>query len=278
MEDPEIKKLLQFPGDDTARRGWRCPDETKLAAYVTQDLSGSARKSVEAHVAGCDFCLAQVAFLAQSADWVNVEAVPAHLLSRARRLITREPRKTINLGWRWAVTAAAVACFALFFVLVALQLRKQPSVSTNAGPFIAQVSPEPVASPQLTVAHPSLPSGSARPVSSPKTRLTEAPTVRGTTVDDLLPKLISPRHGAVVKREDLEFQWQPVSEAIFYEVRIMSTEGNLIFEVQTENTILKPGSTATLVPGMKYFATISAHLRQGKAAKSRLVSFKLAEQ
>ena len=278
MEDPEIKKLLQFQGGDTAGRGWRCPDETKLAAYVAQGLSGSARKSVEAHLADCDFCLSQVAFLTHSADWVNADAVPAHMLSGARRLVTREPRKVINLGWRWAVSAAAVACFALFFVLVALQLRKQPSVSSNAGPLIAQVSPEPVASPQLTVAYPALPSESARPVPSPKTRLTETPIVRGKTVDDLLPKLISPHDGAVVRREDLEFHWEPVSEAVFYEVRIMSAEGNLVFAGQTENTILKPGSTAPLVPGQKYYATIRAHLRQGKAAKSTLVSFELAEQ
>src|SRR5258705_5624944 len=112
MEDAEIRKLLQVQHGKAGRRGWRCPDENRMAAYVAEGLSDSARKSVEAHVAGCDFCLTQVAFLTQSADWVTVEAVPAHLLYRARRLITREPRKTINLGWRWAVTAAAVACFA----------------------------------------------------------------------------------------------------------------------------------------------------------------------
>jgi hypothetical protein len=277
MEDGEIKKLLQAqPGQ--AERRWRCPDETKLAAYVSQRLSGSARNSVEAHVADCDFCLGQVAFLTQSADWVSAEAVPTQLMSRARKLVTSAPRKPINLGWRGAVSAAAVACFALAFVLLALQLRKQPSVFPTTGPFIAQASPQPVASPQITVAPPALSLESTRPVPTPKLRSTQTPMVRGATVAELIPKLISPRDGAVIRRENLEFRWEPVSEAISYEVQIMSAEGDVVFAGQTENTILKPGSTAPLVPGMKYFATIRAHLRQGKAAKSSLVSFKLAKQ
>ena len=278
MEDAEIRKLLQVQHGKAERRGWRCPHENRLAAYVTQSLSGSARNSVEAHVADCDFCLGQVAFLAHSADWVNSEAVPAQLLSRARKLVTREPGKVINPGWRWAVAAAAVACFAIVFVLVVLQVRKQPSVSLTTGPLIAQASPKPVASPQLNAGPPIFRSESPRAVPTQRKRSSGPSIVRGKTDDDLFPKLISPRDGAVVQREDLEFRWEPVSEALFYEVRIMSAEGDLVFEGQTENTILKPGSTAPLVHGMKYFATIRAHLRQGKAAKSSLVSFKLAEQ
>jgi hypothetical protein len=211
-------------------------------------------------------------------DWVQSEAVPPQLLSRARKLVTRKPGKVINPGWRWAVSAAAVACFALVFVFVAVQVRKQPLVSSTTGPLLAQAPPEPVASPQFGAAPPALHSESPRGVPSPTKRSSESSIVRGETVDDLLPKLISPRDGAVVRRQDLEFRWEQVSEAIFYEVRIMSAEGDLVFEGQTENTILKPGATTPLVPGMKYFATIRAHLRQGKAAKSRLVSFKLAEQ
>lgn len=279
MEDTEIKKLLQVQSGQAGRRGWRCPDENQLAAYVAQRLSSSARNSIEAHVADCDFCLSQVAFLTQSADWANSEEVPAHLLSGARKLVTRKPSKVINLGWRWAATTAAVACFAVLFVLVVLQLRKQQSVSTTSGPLVAQqTSPELVASPQITVAPPALRLEPSQPVQTPKAKSTQTPVVRSKTAEGLLPKLISPRDGAVVRREDLEFRWKPVSEAIFYEVRVMSAEGDLVFEGQTEDTRLKLGSTAPLVPGTKYFVVARAHLRQGKAAKSSVVSFRLAEQ
>lgn len=278
MEDTEIKKLLQVQSGQAGRRGWRCPDEIQLAAYVAQRLSSSARTSIEAHVADCDFCLSQVAFLTQSADWANSEEVPAQLLSGARKLVTRKPSKVINSGWRWAAATAAVACFALLFVLVALQLRKHQSVSTTSPLVAQQTSPELVASPQITVAPPALRLEPSQPVQTPKAKSTQTPVVRSKTAEDLLPKLISPRDGAVVRREDLEFRWEPVSDAIFYEVRVMSAEGDLVFEGQTEDTRLKLGSTAPLVPGTKYFVVARAHLRQGKAAKSSLVSFRLAEQ
>jgi hypothetical protein len=115
-------------------------------------------------------------------------------------------------------------------------------------------------------------------VKIPKPKTTPAPAGRSKTVEDLLPELISPRNGAVVRREDLEFRWRPVSDAIFYEVRVMSAEGDLVFEGQSETTRLKVGSTAPLVPGTKYFVVARAHLRQGKAAKSSLVSFRLAKE
>ena len=279
MEDPEIKKLLQVQSGQAGRRGWRCPDEIQLAAYVAQRLSSSARNSIEAHVADCDFCLSQVAFLTQSADWANSVEVPAPLLSGARKLVARRPSRVINRGWRWAATTAAVACSALVVVVIVLQLRRQESVSTTSGPLVAQQNrPEPVTSPQIAVAPPAPQLAPSQTVQTPKTKSPQTPVVRSKTAADPLPKLISPQDGAVVRREDLEFRWEPVSDAIFYDVRIMSAEGNLVFVEQTEDTRLKPDSTAPLVPGTKYFVVARAHLRQGKAAKSSVVSFRLAEQ
>lgn len=278
MEDTEIKKLLQVQRGQGGRRGWCCPDEIQLAAYVAQRLSGPARNSIEAHVADCDFCLSQVAFLTQSADWANSVDVPANLLSGARNLVARKPSRGINWGWRWAATTAAVACFALILVVIVLQLRRQQSVSTTSGPLVVQQTlPERVPSPQITVVAPPSSPEPSQPVQPPKAKATQTSVVRSKTAEDLLPKLISPRDGAVVRREDLEFRWEPVSEAIFYEVRVMSAEGDLVFEAQTENTRLKPGSTASLAPGKKYFVVARAHLRHGKAAKSSFVSFRLAE-
>src|SRR5260370_39865989 len=138
MEETEIKRLLQVQRSQVGRRGWRCPDEIVLAAYVAQGLSSSARKAIEADVADCDFFLSEVAFLTQSADWANSVHVPANLLSEARSLVARKPGKGINRGWRWAVTTAAVACFALLFVVIALQLRTQQSVSSTSGPLVAR--------------------------------------------------------------------------------------------------------------------------------------------
>ena len=277
MEDREIKKLLQVQRGQVAQRGWRCPDEIQLAAYVAQGLSSSARNSIEAHVADCDFCLSQVAFLFQFADSEHLQQVPPHLLSAARELVTRKPGKVMNWGWRWTATAAAAACFALLFVVIVLQLRRQESASTSSGPLVAQqTSPEMNASPQLTVSSPPAHSGPSQPAHIPKAKPTE-PAVRN-SAGEMLPRLIAPRDGEVIRREDLEFRWEPVTDAVFYDVRVMSADGDLVFVDQTESSRLKPGSTTSLAPGRKYFAVVRAHLHQGKAANSSVVSFRLAEQ
>ena len=48
-----------------ARRTWRCPDETRLAAFVDQGLAPHERATVEAHAAGCDYCAGQIGALAR---------------------------------------------------------------------------------------------------------------------------------------------------------------------------------------------------------------------
>src|SRR6266545_887750 len=276
MDDTEIKKLLALQSREAVQRSWLCPDEIQLAAYVDQRLGDAARNPIEKHVAGCDFCLSQVAFLTQAADSTDNVETPAQLVSKARRLVSQKPGSILNWRWRWAVSAAAVACFALLFVLVALQMRKSRSVSV-AGPLIAQqTTPELPASVQPTVAAPTSRSEPAAPMPTPKSKSIQAPAVRSKASAELLPKLITPRDGAILRRTDLDFQWAPVSEAIFYEVRIMSTEGSLVFEGQTEDTRIKLGSAAPLVAGTKYFVSIRAHLRQGKTANSGVVSFQLA--
>lgn len=279
MEDKDIEQLLQVKQVDAGRRGWRCPDETQLAAYVAQRLNVSPRNTLEAHLADCDFCLGQVAFLAQSADWTNLENVPAHLLRRAREVVARKSAKTINLGWRWAATAAALACFALLFVVVALRLRTQDSVSRPSDALVAQqTSPEPVISPPTAAASPPARLPGTLPGQAPPAKSSQTPTVRSVVAEGMLPKLITPRDGAMLRRENLEFRWQPVSDAIFYEVRVMSVEGDLVFEGQTETTNLKLDSITALVKGTKYFVRVRAHLRLGKAAESSVVSFRIAEQ
>ena len=191
----------------------------------------------------------------------------------------RKSAKTISWGWRWAATAAALACFALLFVVIALRLRTQESVPRPSNTLVAQqTSPEPVISPPTAVASPPLRLPGTLPGQAPQAKPSRAPTVRSEVAEGMLPKLITPRDGAMLRRENLEFRWQPLSDAIFYEVRVMSVEGNLVFEGQTEATSLKLNSTTALVEGTKYFVRVRAHLRQGKAAESGVVSFRIAEQ
>lgn len=278
MEDPEIKKLLQAQTGRGERRGWSCPDEILLASYVAHGLGHSDRNTIEAHIADCNFCLHQVAFLTQSATWQDSEQVPPDLLAEARKLVRVKRDKDNNWGWRWAAATAAFAGIILIVGGIVLQRRSLHSELAPDKALVAQASPEPMHSPRLTVGPGPSDAESTPALKVPKVKSPEPPEVRSTTAEELLPKLISPRNGGVVRRSDLTFRWAPVADATFYDVRITSAAGDVVFEKQTEDTELKPGSAAPLLSGTKYFATIRAHLPLGRAVKSGVVSFRLTEK
>ena len=276
MDITKIKQLLRFQTREDLRRGWRCPDEMELAGYVSGPGDSQNKKSIETHLADCDFCISQVAFLTRSAEWNDAVDVPASMLSRARNLVVGKPNRlnrwNWQSNWRWTATAAALASLALLVVVIALQWQK--SLTGPDDGFVALDNPPvPVPSTRITT-----PSPERREAEAPsrKVKPAQSPIVRSEGPDELTPKLIMPSNGAILQSRNLEFKWAPVSDVIFYEVRIMSADGDLVFEQRTENTSLKPGAGAQLSPATKYFVSVRAQLRQGKASKSSVVSFQVA--
>jgi hypothetical protein len=89
--------------------------------------------------------------------------------------------------------------------------------------------------------------------------------------------VILPRDGATLRRSELKFRWQPLADAEFYEIRVVTAEGDLVFEGKTEDTNLGIGNDVQLEAGAKYFVSVRAYLRQGKTAKSNIVSFRISE-
>jgi hypothetical protein len=275
MDEKYLKELLRGRRDQPVRRSWRCPDEMQLAAYVDRKLEDAARESVEAHVADCDFCLNQVSFLVQAADWTDPAGVPTQVLLRARNLVPRKSGSITTWGWRWAAASAAAACLVLLFAFIALRFRTQPAVNAPSGQLIAQQhQPDIAPVPQTTPAIPRpVPTHSAeKPTLEPV-----APTIRRGG-QDLLPTVIFPRNGAALRRSELDFRWQPLADTVFYDIRVVTAEGDLILESKTEDTHLRIDDDVPLQPGAKYFVSVRAHLRQGQTVKSAIVSFRISEQ
>ena len=279
MDEKEVRKLLHARSSPHLRRGRSCPDEIQLAAYVAQKLNAADKNVMERHLADCDYCLSQVGFLTQSADWPNSEEVPAQLLLGARKLVARKRSTFFNWDWRWAAASGAIACLAILVLVIVLQRRTSDSQTRPSDTLLAQqISPEPVLSPPIAVAPPQ---SRPEPTQLPAARSgksTQAPDVRTTSSEALLPKWIAPRNGDIVRGQNLEFRWMPLADAIFYDVRIMTADGDVVFEKQSEDTVLKLDSAALLAPNRKYFAVVLAHLRQGKTAKSDVVGFSIAQQ
>jgi len=92
-----------------------------------------------------------------------------------------------------------------------------------------------------------------------------------------VPKLTLPREGSVLKRQNLEFRWQTVADAIFYEVSIVTAAGDPVIVRQTDRTRLDLSPEVQLISGAEYFVSVRAHLREGQTARSSVVSFRVSD-
>jgi hypothetical protein len=96
--------------------------------------------------------------------------------------------------------------------------------------------------------------------------------LRKPELSEALPVILSPQPESVVGREHLEFNWTPVSRSRYYEIRVVTSDGDLLWEGQTEKSVLHLPSEIVLTRG-SYFVWITAYLANGRVAKSSPVRF-----
>ena len=276
MDERDLEKLLRNRRRVAFRRNGRCPDEIQLAAYVDHQLEGAARESISAHLANCDFCLSQVSFLLQAMDWAKPDHVSADVFRRARNLVPPKSVRTSIWNWRWVTASAAAACLVFLLAFIALRFLTQPTVNAPSEPLVAQQHQPDIV--PLVQNSPATPRVAPQP-SGTKPRSVEpaAPAIRGGG-QDLLPTVVFPRDGTRLPRSELDFRWQPVADTVFYDVRVVTADGDLIQETKTEDTHLQIAADIQLVPGGKYFVSIRAHVRGGKTVKYNLVSFRISDR
>ena len=278
--DDDLQNNLRRRDEVRAKaRGWRCPDEARIAAYVDGRLEGSARNSMNAHFAKCDYCLSQLSFLAKSADWQSSEQVPADLLVKARSLVSQNRRLRFASGW---TTATAVAASLLFIFAIVFTWRYYRERSITGEQTVAQQPSErsiatektssPAPNPDLVASANSSPLPKARHAKSQA----DAPLVRKAETGVGTPRIVFPSDGALLKREDIEFRWQKFPDALSYEVSILTAAGDIVLTRQTEQTALQLSTSDTqLLSGSKYFVSVRAHVGEGKTVRYGVVSFRL---
>lgn len=245
---------------DRAKRGWRCPDEVQLAAYADGHLDAEAKVRIENHIADCAFCLGQVAALVRAKEEESPVEVPAALLARAQELVGGRPARAFSPAWGWASVAAAAACLVL---VVSLQFQ-QSELNLTA--------PLPPAAPSVQPASPA----PAAPV-APVTHKSGGIVRKARPVEDA-PQITFPRDGGVLTTDELEFRWNGPRESVAYEVRVVTADGDLVWEGQTDTAQIRLPRDVSLVPGNKYFVWILAHLPDGRTVKSRAIAFRLADR
>lgn len=279
MNKTELKILL---GNHGGRRGWRCPDVSVLAGFADNQLPERTQQSLQHHLASCDWCLSQMAFLVQSEDLTTGQPIPPALLAKARGLVDAPNSGGSHLGlwgWRWTAVAATAALllvggFFLFWL--------QRSINSGRPENELVASNEPASRPSISAVAPAGPesptpaqAADANAAKHPGRR--EAPIQRdnvvrkGEIAEPSGPTIILPAERARVKTHGLTVRWMPASDAIFYELSLMTDEGDLVLNSTTDGTELKP--QVDLKPGGKYFLQVSAHLKNGKTVKAKMVSF-----
>ena len=91
----------------------------------------------------------------------------------------------------------------------------------------------------------------------------------------VLPSVIFPKPDSVVTHGQLEFKWKPVPRSRYYELHVVTPEGEPVWEAQSEAPFLKVPSDVTLRDG-SYFVRISAYLDDGRVQKSAVTRFQVA--
>ncbi len=107
-----------------------------------------------------------------------------------------------------------------------------------------------------------------REVSTPS-----ASGMRGIAAPSSSPRLISPTPGAILDGRDLEFRWTPVPGAVQYRVSVLTADGDIVWQQDSEGSSAKLPADVRLKAGQKYFVWIRASLRDGNSARSQAVRF-----
>jgi hypothetical protein len=89
--------------------------------------------------------------------------------------------------------------------------------------------------------------------------------VRGVDATEVV--VIEPGDGAVLSRESGVVGWEPVSRALFYEVRLTDVDGALWWETRTEATSVTIPAGA-LRPSAHGYIWITAHLPDNRSVRS----------
>ena len=268
-ERDSLKTAIQMRAAEPAERTRHCPDEAGLAAFAESRIEAALRERIEAHVAGCAYCLGQVAFLVRAQEMETGVPVPARLLARAQELVPERRSFWLVPAWRWA---AATAAMAVLVVVVTLNLREPAPLPLTVAP--APTKSQPAAPPrvgapqtQAPATTPGKPATSA-PAPGPRQTRRAAPAAAA-------PEILSPREGADVARSGLEIRWQPVAGSLYYEVHVVSAQGDLLWQHRVEGTSAQIPREVTLREGEQLFAWVRAHLPDGRTIKGQAIGFRI---
>jgi Putative zinc-finger len=245
-----LTKILGRGVERQSGRRWTCPSSTRIAAYVEHSLSDPERSRINRHLASCPYCRGLVSDTVKELQTTDVLEPPAELLERARVHVLSKSKRRV---WEWVpVTAAGVLATAVIVVIALAPPQKLtiPERPSPAAPILSEPKP-------------------TKPVTP-----SERETIRGLESPENAPSFLFPRPDSVVPGNQLELRWVSVRGSLYYRIRILTTDGDLVWEGNSTVTHIQLPTRVSLKAG-KYFALASAMLKDGRTAKSTPVEFRV---
>lgn len=208
-----------------------------MASYLEGGLSERDHGRFEGHLADCGYCLERVGMISRAHEEYMSITVPDLDLARAARLADQSARPTpvLRVASRWAAAAVIVLAIGLFALM-----RGQ---------------------------------GTGYPPDTPAGTVTEPRATRSIDPDAMASHLAARPDALAVQIADGNFGWSTVPDSLYYQVRIVSDEGDLLWLERVEDTHWSIPAELSLTPGAEYFVRVDAFITESKSLNSDFVAF-----
>jgi hypothetical protein len=247
-----LAKILNRGADaKPPRRRRNCPSDGTIAAYVDSGLRDSESIRVQGHLAGCAYCRSLVSDIVKQGRLTDGQEAPPALLEKARTLVPSKPKRW---AWIWAPVTTVVLASAAILVVI-LETPRRTTLPERPSP----------AAPAPSKSRPAVPYTRSLPE-----------TVRKPNSLDNSLTILSPRPDSILPREQIEIRWNVVRDSLSYHVRVLTADGNVVWATDSTVNHVKVPKQPALNSG-KYYALVSAMLKNGRTAKSSPVKFQIAD-
>jgi hypothetical protein len=237
MNIDEIKSALNQHGAEIAGPTPACPDDYVLASFIEGGLSERDHEQFTEHLSGCEFCIDRIGIIGRAQDAEPDMPIPDFVSARAQKF-AESANSTAN-GREWSRSVPRWAAAAV--VVLALGLILQPQLPDK---------------PDMD------------------------PVVRETRIINPIsmgPSLLSPLEGMAISPEHDYFSWTTIANSQHYQVRIVSDEGDLLWQEQVSETRWKLPADLMLAADTEYYVRVDAYLAESKALSSDYILFKVEQ-
>ena len=233
--------------------------------YARGTLGDETRDAFETHYFACDACFQKVrtslALRAELAALPEAEPAPGPA-----------PRRS------WWLMVAPVAATAVVVIAAALWFRNpalpaSPAIVADAPPATA-----PAAAPAMPTPADASAGHSAAPPAAPAAGSRAREAVRNTPPAASALMLLSPSDNQMLPLERLDLSWRHVPGVVYYDLQIVTEEGNVVWSGRADGTSTRLPAGHGLQAGQKYFVWVRAHLSGGGTVKSPAVPFRVSGQ